>query len=122
MNWTLTFTVTDILAIWGALIGTARTTLQGIGLMYYESWWLKIRGSASKSMVVNEISNKPLPCIIESGDQWQGRILQDKSLGEMARSGYLYCEIDDAVNKKTTVKRIIIKTTGKETGTPDKRV
>ena len=74
-------------------VGDRPTTITNLGGMYFESWWRAyvIRRKATKAFIITEPSQaQRIPYKFEVGARWIGMGIQDDSIVEMAKDGYLF--------------------------------
>ena len=77
-------------------IGTQATTLSNLGMLFYKSKWNRLNSKQDKAMIItNPGIPHPIPHILEPGRVWDGLILQNEEVENMAKDGILeaalYC-------------------------------
>ncbi len=89
--------------------GNRPTTISNLCMQYYLTRWSWIRKKPNKSMVVgNPGIPHPVPHVLQPGTVWDGLIIQDDDVVEMATQGYLICELFISDKKKPITRRIVI--------------
>lgn len=86
--------------------GVTPTTLKGIGILYYESWWKRIlRRPKEQGVIAQPNPQFPLPHTLEAGKIWQGFINQDE-IEDKLISGVLYVWCDCSHSKRMIDVRV----------------
>lgn len=89
--------------------GDRTTTITIMGVAYYESWINHIfRKPKSKFSISTDRMPNPLPFKLKPGSIWDGTIIQDDNVEQMACNGYLECHIYYSDSEKPKKKRIKI--------------
>ncbi len=98
-------------------IGDRPTTMKGVGMEYYISWYQRFRKIPKTAAVFpNPNTNFPLPRIINPGEEWIGFIPQERAdkdidLYQMANNGHLLIWLSRSDTQKSIKKRVIIRET-----------
>lgn len=98
-------------------IGDRPTTIKGVGMEYYQSWWLRFRNKADKAVIFpNPNDSYPLPHFLNPGEEWRGLIAQARDdlgidLTTLSRSGHLLIWLSHSHSSREIKKRLEIKDT-----------
>ncbi|MFZ2448296.1 MAG: hypothetical protein WAW37_18205 [Syntrophobacteraceae bacterium] len=78
-----------------ANVGSSKTTISHLGLVYFRSCFRKwLRMKPTKLIIVlMPAFAKPIPYVIDAGENWSGGIVQDSAVDKWLRDGYLFCYI-----------------------------
>lgn len=89
--------------------GDRKTTLTHVVGYYYKNRLQKLRNKHKKAFLVTSAAfAKPIPLILDVGEQWTGGIIQEPELEDLSRKGYLYCGVFHSSSKKPILVRVVI--------------
>lgn len=90
--------------------GTAKTTLQALGLACYPSRWRRWRGKPAATYVVPNTGSfsPPLPHGLDVGDVWKAFMLQDLLLHGIERENYIQVRLWHSAQRKPVTARLVI--------------
>ncbi len=88
-------------------VGDRRTTIKGVYLIGYESFWhlLRRRGKFN-AMVVHEDPAYPLPFVLEDGRVFHSKLTQTDEIVELSRSLKLFVVVGDSSNRRDLHLRV----------------
>jgi hypothetical protein len=87
--------------------GDRSTTIENMGFLHYENWFLRLRRKPSFAAVVSNVgAPNPIPYEITPGGIWDGMAQQNKDLISMANKGRLYCCIYHSGAKRPIMRRV----------------
>lgn len=89
--------------------GTQPTTLRNLGLLFYKTRWRKFKHKADQAMIItNPNMHFPIPYLLEPGKVWNGLILQNNEVENMAKEGILEVSLSCSHLKKDLLRRVLI--------------
>lgn len=87
--------------------GDGPTTIENMGLVHYRSHMHRLFRRTDVQMVISRAGiSFELPHVLQPGDIWDGRAVQDEELEALANKGYLECHIYCSHAKRPIVKRV----------------
>lgn len=91
-------------------IGDRKTTITHLVGYYYSSFFKRLFKKRDKNFFVGAPAYaKPLPYVLDAGEQWTGAVIQNEEMKEMGGKGYLFWGVNHSTGKKGVFTRIKIK-------------
>lgn len=101
---------TTLATVTAVNVGDAPTTVTGLHLTYWPSWWKRLLRYGAEHMVVLDPalsgSAYGVPHELGRGQEWIGAASYDGEVKEMVEEGYLYFDVYHSMGKKPARIRV----------------